>query len=122
MYKTFMIIISNKIAKMNNYNFIATGNSLGQVASQTIYNIRITNLISDLPIISPLFGFNKEDIIKIANNINTYNLSICDGTNDCCIMYMPKFPIIKGNYDIVLKNIDKIDSKLVDDIKITLLK
>ncbi|QKF94225.1 bifunctional protein tRNA sulfurtransferase thii and cysteine sulfinate desulfinase/cysteine desulfurase domain [Fadolivirus algeromassiliense] len=117
MYKVFMILIANKMAK-NKYDAIATGNSLGQVASQTIENIRSTNLISELPIICPLFGYNKDDTIEISRKIGTYIPSTCDGTNDCCIMYMPKHPIIRSNYNIILKNISKIDSKFVDEINI----
>lgn len=119
MYKVYMIIIANKLSKKFNYDAIGTGNALGQVASQTIENIRITNLISEIPVISPLFSYNKESIIKIAIEIKTYDLSICDGTNDCCIMYMPKFPIIKGNYNIVMKNIRKMKEVNLDDLTIT---
>ena len=117
MYKVFMILIANKYSE-NKYDYIATGNSLGQVASQTIENIKSTNLISKLPVISPLFGYNKDDIIKIAKSIGTYKPSICDGTNDCCVMYMPKHPIIRSNYEFVLNNIKKIDKSKIDNLNI----
>ena len=97
MYKVFMVLIANKIADTN-YVGLATGNALGQVASQTISNIHNTNLVSKLPIISPLFSYNKNDIIKIDIEIGTYKPSICDGTNDCCVMYMPKHPVINSKY------------------------
>lgn len=118
MYKVFMILIANKIGK-SKYDAIGTGNSLGQVASQTIENIRSTNLVSELPIICPLFGYNKDDIIDISRSIGTYKPSTCDGTNDCCVMYMPKHPIIRSNYNIILKNISKIDCKFIDNLNIS---
>lgn len=117
MYKVFMVKIANKWGK-GNYDYIATGNALGQVASQTIENITVTHLISELPNVVPLFGYNKNDIIKIAQEIGTFKPSTCDGTNDCCVMFMPTHPVTKGNYETVLKTIDKVDNEC-DNLKMT---
>lgn len=118
MYKIFMILISNNIAKSLNIDFIGTGNSWGQVASQTNINIRVTHLFSKLPIISPLLGFCKEDIIKIARDIGTFKSSTCDGTDDCCVMFLPKHPQLKANYLTCKKYIEEINKLFnIDNIK-----
>lgn len=109
------------------------GNALGQVASQTTENIRVTHLISPLPLINPLFGYNKDHIIKISSSIGTYGpryafliftfnlflsliFSTCGGTNDCCIMYMPKNPKTRANYELVLNFISKVPVSLVNEV------
>ena len=117
MYKIFMILIANSLSQNKyNYDIIATGNSLGQVASQTIQNIKASNLVSILPLISPLFGYNKDSIIEIAKIIGTYKPSICDGTNDCCVMYMPKFPVTDSKFEYIVKCILKFDNLLFDNL------
>ena len=118
MYKVFMIIIANRIADEHNISFIGTGNSLGQVASQTLQNIRVTRAISKRPIISPLIGYNKDDITTVAKNIGTFKSSTCDGTDDCCVMYLPKHPTTKANKGLIDNFIKKIDESLLSNIKI----
>lgn len=117
MYKVYMILIANKIAERK-YDYIATGNALGQVASQTIDNIKITHLISEMAQIVPLFGYNKNDIVNIAKEIGTFSPSICDGTNDCCVMFMPKHPVTRGSYKTVLKIIQKMGNVDFSGLKI----
>lgn len=95
MYKIYMIQIANFICKENKYNFIGMGNSLGQVASQTPQNLYLTDYFSELPILSPLVGMTKHEIINIARNIGTYDFSICSG-NDCCVQFLPSNPILNA--------------------------
>jgi len=119
MYKVFMVKIANNVAKIHGYDALGCGNALGQVASQTPENIRATHLISPLPLITPLFGYNKDHIIKISNSIGTYGPSTIAGTNDCCVMYMPKNPKTRANYGLVLSYISRIPVSLVDEVPIT---
>ena len=117
LYKIFMVHITNYIAIEQNLQCIIMGNSWGQVASQTCENIYITDKFSKLPIYNPLLGLPKTQIIKYAQQIDTYDDSICTGTNDCCIMYLPKHPVLKGEYDIINTYIEKF-SNFLDYIEI----
>ncbi|EXU60300.1 tRNA uracil 4-sulfurtransferase ThiI [Mycoplasma mycoides] len=94
--------IANIIAKNNNNKAIITGESLGQVASQTIQSINVINNVSDLPILRPVITYDKEEIIKIAKFIDTYETSILP-FDDVCSMFVPKDPIIKPKLDIANK-------------------
>lgn len=117
LYKIFMVQITNKIGEIDNLQCIVMGNSWGQVASQTCENLYITNKFSKLPIYNPLLGLPKIQIISRAREIDTYNASICTGTNDCCIMYLPKHPVLKANGEIIRDHIEKF-SNFMDLIKI----
>lgn len=116
MYKIYMIIIANKLAIEERIDAIATGNSWGQVASQTPENLRITELCSDLPIINPLIGYCKSDIINVARQIGTYEDSICDGTDDCCVMYLPKHPVLKGDIAKVGEYTKRVGLVIIDNL------
>ena len=90
-----MLRIAQVIAKKENFLALVTGESLGQVASQTIENISVINQVVDLPVFRPLIGFDKEEIIKIAKEINTYEISILPD-QDCCSRFLPKHPATKA--------------------------
>ncbi|WP_434326004.1 tRNA uracil 4-sulfurtransferase ThiI [Mycoplasma leachii] len=94
--------IANIIAKNNNNKAIITGESLGQVASQTIQSINVINNVSDLPILRPVITYDKEEIIKIAKFIDTYQTSILP-FDDVCSMFVPKDSIIKPKLNIAIK-------------------
>lgn len=98
-----MISIADKIAKSSGYNSLITGESLGQVASQTPESMRFTQSLTDLPVFRPLVGMNKEEIKDIARMIGTYNISILP-YEDCCTLFTPKHPIIKPIYEIIKNN------------------
>ncbi|AYV81952.1 MAG: tRNA 4-thiouridine(8) synthase, partial [Harvfovirus sp.] len=107
LYKVFMVLITNEIAALNELACVVMGNSWGQVASQTCENLYATEKFSKLALYNPLLGKPKTEITTIAKKIDTYNESICTGTNDCCIMYLPKHPIIKAKPEIISKYIEK---------------
>ncbi|MBR3804526.1 MAG: tRNA 4-thiouridine(8) synthase ThiI [Clostridia bacterium] len=94
--RRFMMKISEKIAKNNGLQTIITGESLGQVASQTIESITSSNSVATLPVLRPLIAFDKIDIIKISEKIGTYQTSILP-YEDCCTVFLPKHPLIKPN-------------------------
>lgn len=114
LYKVLMIIIANEYAIKNNIDMIATGNAWGQVASQTSTNLLASESFSTLPIYSPLLCYNKKSIIDIARDIGTYESSICDGTDDCCKMWMPKAPVLNASIDIIEKYVKKIYPSFYD--------
>ncbi|AHF80605.1 7-cyano-7-deazaguanine synthase [Thermococcus paralvinellae] len=85
---------ATEIAKENGAWAIITGDSLGQVASQTLDNLVIISLATDLPILRPLIGFDKEEVVKIAKEIGTFDISI-EPEEGC--PFVPKHPIIRGS-------------------------
>ena len=103
-----MIRVANAICDKYKYKTIITGESLGQVASQTIESLTTTNEVAKYPVLRPLISFNKEEIIKIAKEINTYNTSILP-YEDCCTVFLPRNPIIKPKVADAQKEESKID-------------
>ena len=91
LYRRFMLRIAEIIAKKENASALLTGGNLGQVASQTIENIRETEAAINLPVFRPLIGFDKQEIIKIAKKINTLEISN-QPDQDCCSRFVPKHP------------------------------
>ncbi len=103
-----MIMIASKLCEKFSYKAIITGESLGQVASQTIESITTTNNASSyFPILRPLIAFNKEEIIAIAKEINTFETSILP-YEDCCTVFLPRNPVIKPKLEISLNEEKKI--------------
>ena len=92
--RRIMMRIAEKICQRENLGAIITGESLGQVASQTMQSINVTNAVVSLPVFRPLIGFDKEGIMAIAKNIGTYDTSILP-YEDCCTVFLPKYPVIK---------------------------
>ena len=107
--RRFMMKIAEKIALNNNCKAIVTGESLGQVASQTLCALLCTNdACNILPILRPLIGMDKEEIVTIAKKINTFETSILP-YEDCCTVFVPKHPKTKPVLDDVLEEEKKID-------------
>ena len=98
-----MMQIANRLACSIGAKSIITGESLGQVASQTAENIGFTGSFTKLPILRPLIGINKEDTIEMARNIGTYETSILP-YEDCCTLFSPKHPVLKADQDIERTN------------------
>ena len=102
-----MIRVANKLCDKFNYKTIITGESLGQVASQTIESLTTTNAVAKYPVLRPLISFNKDEIVALAKEIGTYETSILP-YEDCCTVFLPKNPIIKPK----TKNSEKEESKI----------
>lgn len=102
-----MIRVANEMCKKYNYKTIITGESLGQVASQTIESLTTTNAVAEFPVLRPLISFNKDEIIKIAKDIGTYETSILP-YEDCCTVFLPKYPVIKPK----IREAEREESKL----------
>ncbi len=112
--RRFMVRIAEEVANRFKCQALVTGESLGQVASQTIESITSTNSVAKvLPILRPLISFDKEEIVEIARKINTYETSILP-YEDCCTVFLPKFPLIKPKLEKVVEEESKLDvEKLV---------
>lgn len=92
--RRIMMRIAERLCNENGLGAIVTGESLGQVASQTMQSMNVTNSVVSIPVFRPLIAFDKEDIMKIAQNIGTYETSILP-YEDCCTVFLPKNPVIK---------------------------
>lgn len=112
--RRIMMRIAEKIAKSNQCSALVTGESLGQVASQTIQSITVTNDVVRMPVLRPLIGMDKLEIIETAQQIDTYQLSILP-YEDCCTIFLPKNPVIKPK----LKDAEAEEAKLDIDALIT---
>ncbi|MBO7345658.1 MAG: tRNA 4-thiouridine(8) synthase ThiI, partial [Clostridia bacterium] len=106
--RRFMMRIAERLAIQQGDQAIITGESLGQVASQTIESITSSNSVVTMPVLRPLIAFDKIDIIEISRKIDTYETSILP-YEDCCTVFLPKFPAIKPNLEKVIKAESKLD-------------
>ena len=107
MFRYIMFKIADRLCMKNHYLSVITGDSLSQVASQTLNNIYSTYSLTETPILSPLISFDKLEIIEIAKTIETYDISIKD-YNECCSL-LAKSPNTKVRKDILIKIADEID-------------
>ena len=114
--RRFMVRIAEKVATVYKCQALITGESLGQVASQTIESITSTNSVAEkLPILRPLICMDKEEIVEVAKSIDTFETSILP-YEDCCTVFLPKFPVIKPKIEKVLKEESKLNvQELVDN-------
>lgn len=107
--RRFMMRIAESVALDNGCGCIINGESLGQVASQTLESITVTNDVVDMPVFRPLIGMDKDEIIDIARKIGTFNKSI-EPFEDCCTVFLPEFPLIKPTIEKVEEQEDLIEN------------
>ncbi|MGN0767781.1 MAG: tRNA uracil 4-sulfurtransferase ThiI [Christensenellales bacterium] len=113
--RRFMMRIAERLADRQDCGAIITGESLGQVASQTMESITVTNSVVKKPVFRPLIGFDKTDIIDIARKIGTFDTSILP-YEDCCTVFLPKNPVIRPDIATAEKYEAKLDcEKLIAD-------
>ena len=93
-----MMKVANMLARRCNAKCIITGESVGQVASQTIENMTVTEHFSEYPMMRPCCGLDKEEIIRTAEEIDTYETSILP-YEDCCVLFSPRHPVLRGTPD-----------------------
>ncbi len=94
-FRMCMMSAANRLARAIGSKCLITGESLGQVASQTIENMTVTNSMAELPVLRPLVGMDKDEIIATAKSIGTYETSILP-YEDCCVLFSPKHPVLKA--------------------------
>ncbi len=111
--RRIMMRIAERLCERDELGAIITGESLGQVASQTMQSMTVTNdVVQHHPIFRPCVGLDKEEIVKIAKDIDTFNISI-EPYEDCCTVFLPKNPVIKPS----LRRAEKEESFLnIDDL------
>ncbi len=120
--RRFMMRIAERLAKRLGDQAIITGESLGQVASQTVESITSSNsVVENLPVLRPLIMFDKLDIIEISKKIDTYDISVLP-YEDCCTVFLPKFPAIKPNLEKVIQaesrlNVEELIAEALDNIE-----
>ncbi len=112
--RRYMMRIAEHIAKENDCLGLITGESIGQVASQTIQSLAVTNEVCTLPVFRPLIGFDKQEIIEISEKIGTFETSILP-YEDCCTIFVAKHPVTKPNLNVIKKSEEKL-ADVIDDL------
>jgi thiamine biosynthesis protein ThiI len=125
MLRVCMMKTANMLAKRCKAKCIITGESVGQVASQTIENMTVTEHFAELPMMRPCCGLDKEEIIQTALFIDTYETSILP-YEDCCVLFSPRHPVLRGTVseaEEIYKalEVDKLIKKAYDDREIVKL-
>lgn len=107
--RRMMMSVAERLAKKSGSSALITGESLGQVASQTIYALGVTNeAVEDLPVFRPLIGMDKDEIVTVARKIGTFDTSILP-YEDCCTVFVPKHPTTKPVLGKIMESQSKID-------------
>ncbi len=109
--RRYMMRIAEAIAKKTECLGLITGESIGQVASQTMSSLIATNEVCELPVYRPLIGFDKEEIVEAAKKIDTYETSI-QPFEDCCTIFVARHPVTKPNVNIIRKHEKHMEEKL----------
>lgn len=109
--RRYMMRIAEHIARETECLGLITGESIGQVASQTMQSLVATNEVCELPVYRPLIGFDKMDIVDISEKIDTYETSILP-YEDCCTIFVAKHPVTKPNVNIIRKHEQNLGEKI----------
>ncbi len=117
--RRYMMRIAEHIAKETGCLGLITGESLGQVASQTMGSLVATNEVCGLPVYRPLIGFDKEEIVTVSKKIDTFETSILP-FEDCCTIFVAKHPVTKPNLNIIRKHEHNLDEKIEELVKTAL--
>lgn len=113
--RRFMMRIAERVAESRHCDALVTGESIGQVASQTIQGLTCTNASVKMPVFRPLIAMDKTEIIEVAQKIGTFETSILP-EEDCCTVFSPKKPVTKPKLDRIEKSENKLDvEKLIQD-------
>ena len=101
--RRYMMKIAEHIAKETECLGLITGESIGQVASQTMHSLYATNEVCTMPVYRPCIGLDKQEIVEISEKINTYETSI-QPFEDCCTIFVAKHPVTKPNLEIIKRH------------------
>lgn len=108
LYRRCMVRIAEALARQTGALALATGESLGQVASQTLYNLRVIEAVSTMPILRPLIGMDKSEIMQEAQAIGTFETSI-EPDQDCCTLFVPRHPATRAPLERIEATEQKLD-------------
>lgn len=114
--RRYMMKIAEHIGKETGSLALITGESIGQVASQTVQSLAATNEVCTMPVFRPLIGFDKQEIIHVSEKINTYETSILP-FEDCCTIFVAKHPVTKPNINVIHKSETKLEEKIDEMIE-----
>lgn len=114
--RRYMMKIAEHFAHENDDLGLITGESIGQVASQTMASLLVTNEVCTLPVLRPLVGMDKQEIINISEKIGTYETSILP-FEDCCTIFVAKHPVTKPNLNVIKKSEQKLNEKIDELMK-----
>ena len=117
--RRIMMKIAEHIARETECLGLITGESIGQVASQTMHSLAATNEVCTMPVYRPLIGFDKQEIVEVAEKINTYETSILP-YEDCCTIFVAKHPVTKPNLNMIKKHEQNLGEKLDELMKTAL--
>ncbi len=109
--RRYMMKIAEHFAKESGCLGLITGESIGQVASQTMQSLAATNDVCTLPVYRPVIGFDKQEIVEIAEKINTFETSILP-FEDCCTIFVAKHPVTKPNLNIIRRSEENLAEKI----------
>ncbi len=109
--RRYMMRIAERIAEKTGSLGLITGESIGQVASQTVHSLAATNEVCTMPVFRPLIAYDKEDIVTISKQIDTYETSI-QPFEDCCTIFVAKHPVTKPNINVIRRS----EQKLMEQI------
>ena len=109
--RRYMMKIAEKIAQDTNCLGLITGESIGQVASQTIQSLAVTNEVCTMPVFRPLIGFDKMEIVDISEKIGTFETSILP-YEDCCTIFVAKHPVTKPNLKVIKRHEQNLEEKI----------
>ncbi len=114
--RRYMMKIAEHFAKETGSLGLITGESIGQVASQTMHSLAATNDVCTMPVYRPLIGFDKQEIIEVSEKIGTYETSILP-FEDCCTIFVAKHPVTKPNINIIKRSETKLSEKIDEMMK-----
>ena len=114
--RRYMMRIAEHIAKETDCLGLITGESIGQVASQTMASLAATNEVCTMPVYRPLIGFDKMEIVEIAEKIDSYETSILP-YEDCCTIFVAKHPVTKPNLNIIRRHEQNLEEGIDELVK-----
>lgn len=117
--RRYMMKIAENIALENKCLGLITGESIGQVASQTMHSLLATNEVCELPVYRPLIGLDKQEIVNISEKINTYETSI-QPYEDCCTIFVAKHPVTKPTLKAIKNSEKHLEEKIDELMKVAL--
>lgn len=117
--RRYMMRIAEHIAKETDCLGLITGESIGQVASQTMSSLIATNEVCELPVYRPLIGFDKQEIVEISEKIGTFETSI-QPFEDCCTIFVAKHPVTKPNVNVIRRHETRLEEQIDELVKTAL--
>lgn len=114
--RRYMMKIAEHFAKKDGCLGLITGESIGQVASQTMQSLAATNAVCSLPVYRPLIGFDKREIVEISQKIDTYETSI-QPFEDCCTIFVAKHPVTRPDLARIEKSERNLEEKIEELVK-----